>query len=40
MWTKGYIWLEVNDTQALLSKVKQGFETNKGSFQLLVLEKH
>jgi hypothetical protein len=30
MRTNGYTWLGVNDVQALLRKVKQGFEINKG----------
>jgi hypothetical protein len=37
---KEYTWLGVDDMQALLRKVEQGFETNKGGFRLLVLEKH
>jgi hypothetical protein len=29
MRTKGYTWLGVNDMQALLRKIKQGFKTNE-----------
>jgi hypothetical protein len=34
---KGYTWLEVNDMQALLRKVKQGPETNKERLLIISL---
>jgi hypothetical protein len=39
MRTKGYTWLGVNDIQALLKNVKQGFETNEEGLSIINLEK-
>jgi hypothetical protein len=41
MWTKEYTWLEVNERQALLRKVKKGPKTIKeGLFDHHTLEKY
>jgi hypothetical protein len=37
--TKEYTWLGVNDMQALLRKVKQGFDTNKERLLIISLSK-
>jgi hypothetical protein len=37
--TKEYTWLGVNDMQALLRKVKQGFDTNKERLLMINLSK-
>jgi hypothetical protein len=37
--TKEYTWLGVNDTQAVLRKVKQGSQTTRKGFSSSILEK-
>jgi ribosomal protein S17E len=39
MGTKEYTWLGVNDMQALLIKVEQGFETNKELLMFIMSER-